>query len=516
MPTSTAPAVSRGRQAGPIGRVLSGVSVWWLVAVAAAFTLAQLLFVVPKLGLSWDEIVYVSQVSTHAPASIFGPPRARGISLIVAPVAGLTSSVLAMRVYLAFLSGTGLLLAMLVWRRLRPAWTVALAGVFFASLWVTQYYGPQAMPDLWVALSAIAAVGFFLQAADAAQPDAAQPDAEGPVGRGQRQARRSERSWGALAGLAGSLAIAALVRPGDAVFLGAGLVASVLVVAKWRQWRLIVTTALGVLAGSAEWIIEAFVRFGGPLRRLQGASQEQGGFGLHPGILYQLHALNGPTACRPCAPTMGSPGLSLWWLALPVVVVLGIAAARQAGRLGSALLPAVAAFCIGFQYLFLIDYAAPRFLLPVYGLLAIPVADAMSWLASPARRDLRPLTVAAAGVLLVAQIATQHVVLDRQVAAKVRFFDGYARIAADLHQLGVRPPCTVNGVQEIPIAFYAGCGSAVNIGAALRPGRRPIGRVAVLIRPGATPPWYARDWRRVSLRGLSRGQLVLVAYIPRG
>ena len=60
---------------------------WWLVAVGAAFTAAELLFVSPRMGLSWDESVYVSQVSGHAPAAWFDPARARGVPLLVAPVA---------------------------------------------------------------------------------------------------------------------------------------------------------------------------------------------------------------------------------------------------------------------------------------------------------------------------------------------------------------------------------------------------------------------------------------------
>jgi len=44
---------------------------WWLVAAGAAFTAAELLFVPPRMGLSWDEVVYVSQVSGHAPAAWF-------------------------------------------------------------------------------------------------------------------------------------------------------------------------------------------------------------------------------------------------------------------------------------------------------------------------------------------------------------------------------------------------------------------------------------------------------------
>jgi len=165
-------------------------SLWWPALVAALFAAAQLAFVAPRLGLSWDEVVYISQASVHAPAAYFDPARARGIPLLVAPVTLLTGSVLALRVYLSLASGLALFLALLTWRGLRPAWVLALAGAAFGSLWVAQYYGPQAMPDEWVALSGLAAVGFFLQAA---------------AGPGRR---------GALAGLTVSLALAALFRPG--------------------------------------------------------------------------------------------------------------------------------------------------------------------------------------------------------------------------------------------------------------------------------------------------------------
>src|SRR5271163_2962746 len=93
---------------------------WWLVGVGLAFTLAQLLFVSLRIGLRWDEVVYVSQVSGHAPAAWFDPARARGVPLVVAPVALLTSSVTALRVYLSVLSGLGLTVALWTWRGLRP------------------------------------------------------------------------------------------------------------------------------------------------------------------------------------------------------------------------------------------------------------------------------------------------------------------------------------------------------------------------------------------------------------
>src|SRR6266478_3424469 len=169
-------------------------SAWWLVAVGAAFTTAELLFVSPRMGLSWDESVYVSQVSGHVPAAWFDPARARGVPLLVAPAAALTSSVVALRVYLSLACGLGLTLALWTWRRLRPAWVLGLAGVLFGGLWVAQYYGPQAMPDMWPALGGLAAVGCFLR---------------WTRGRGGNSARGWGGNW-ALAGLGVSIACVTL------------------------------------------------------------------------------------------------------------------------------------------------------------------------------------------------------------------------------------------------------------------------------------------------------------------
>jgi hypothetical protein len=458
--------------------------VWWLPAVAAAFSLSQILFVSPRMGLGWDETVYVSQFSAHAPAAFFDPARARGVPLLVAPVALVTSSVVALRVYLAVASGLGLLAALWAWRRLRPGWVLALAGLAFGGLWVSQYYGPQAMPDEWVALSGLAAVGFFLQAA---------------TGR---------RSRGALAGLTVSVALAALFRPGDAVFLAAPLALAVITVSAWRRWPLLACVLGGLLAGSAEWVIEAYARFGSLAARLHEASGEQGGFGLHLAVWDELRAVNGPTLCRPCTIGWRYPELSLWWLALPVLVAVGIAVARRAGTLGSSVLAAVCGLSVAVQYLFLISYAAPRFLLPAYALLAIPVADALAWLLSGVRPDLRRITVPAVTVALLADLAIQHVVLGHEVAGTVVFHDDYSNVVADLRHLGVRPPCLIKGEQDIPIAFYAGCASAPAVPSAPAAGQR----IAVLETSGDAPPGYAEHWHRYRLPG--SGVLRTVAYLP--
>ncbi len=470
-------------------------SAWWLVGVAAAFTLAQLAIVAPRLGLSWDEVVYVSQASVHAPAANFDPARARGVSLLAAPVTMLTASVLALRIFLSLLSGAGLLLALLAWRGLRPAWMLALAGICYASLWTALYYGPQAMPDEWVAFSAFAAVGLFLRAGGTDQIPGV-----------------SHRSRSTLVGLAGCLAIATLIRPGDALYVAGALGVAVLVVRRWRQPALLAAVVLGFAAGAAEWVIEAYVRYGGLAARLHAAAAEQGGFGLYAGWWAELRAVNGPTLCRPCTVGLRDPVISLWLLALPVLVVAGVLAARQAGRLQSSLLAACCALAVAFQYLFFINYAAPRFLLPAYLLVAIPVVDALAFLVTDATRArARPGGVVLVGVVLLIQMLVQQVVLAHQVTEKQSFFGAFPQVAADLHRLGVRPPCLVRGPQEIPVAFYTGCASTPSVPAALR--RHTGVRIAVVVQSGQAAPSYARDWPRHHLSGIRSPLLPVTVYV---
>ena len=462
--------------------------------MAAAFTGVQLIFV--RLhGLSWDEVVYVSQVSRHAPAAPFDPARSRGIPLLVAPVALITSSVTVLRIYLALASGGALFGALLAWRRLRPASLLALAAVAFGSLWVAQYYGPQAMPDEWLAFTALAATGLFLRTVSV----------EDEPGRSKLVR---------LAGLAALIAAAALIRPGDAVFLVIVLLAAALAVRSWRHWPVIAAIVIGMAAGSAEWIGEAYARFGGPLARLHLASAEQGGFGLRLGVWAELRAVNGPTLCRPCTIAWRYPVLSVWWLALPVLVGAGILVARRAGHQASALLAAACALGLAAQYLFGIWYAAPRFLLPAYALAAIPVADLIGWIIARTRPAERPAMRVLIGFVLLLQLVTQHAVLMRQVNDTVALHTDYATVASDLRQLGVKAPCLINGAQEIPVAFYAGCASAPDP-ASVEPvqarSRHPWS-FALLEWQSSKPPAYVTGWRRIRLSGT--GTLKLVAYLP--
>ncbi|MEU6507153.1 hypothetical protein [Streptomyces sp. NPDC046942] len=438
-----------------------------LAAVAAAFTLAQLLLVRPGMGLGWDETVYVSQVSPQAPAAFFSAPRARGVSLLVAPVAAWHTSTALLRTYLALLSGLALFWALHAWRGLFPARVLALAGALFASLWITLFYGPQAMPNYWVAVGALAAVGCFLRAG----------------------AGRS-----ALWGLAASGALMAWMRPMDAVWAVLPLLAVGLV---RRRWRALSVLLAGLAAGAAQWVIEAYTSYGGLAHRLSRGSAIQGGLGWHFAVTDQLRSLGGHTLCRPCTGGLPNPLITAWWFVLPVLAGLGLAVAVRARRPAATALPLACAASAAFPYLFLIGYAAPRFLLPAYALLALPVADALAHLlTAPRSRVVAPLL----GLGLAAHLAVQLAVLTHTVDRTTQAHKAWSRTATALHRLGVRPPCLLTGNDALPVAFYTGCSSAATDGAdanstpariAATARRTPV---SVLVPTGSQPPPYARAW----------------------
>ncbi|WP_328675672.1 hypothetical protein OG226_06090 [Streptomyces sp. NBC_01261] len=444
-----------------------------LAAVAGAFTLAQLVLVRPGLGLGWDETVYVSQLSAHAPAAFFSAPRARGISLLVAPITSWSSSTTLLRVYLAALSGLALLLALRAWRGLFPVRVLALAGALFASLWVTLLYGIQAMPNYWVAVGALAAAGCCLRA----------------------RADRSDRA--ALWGLVASASLMAWMRPTDAVWVTLPLLAFLVAV---RHWRLLVALLAGLASGALEWVIEAYVSYGGLTQRLHEASAIEGGLGWHVAVVDQLRSLGGRALCRPCTGEMPNPAVDVWWLVLPVLAVVGLVVAIRARRTAATLVPLACAATAAFPYLFMIGYAAPRFLLPAYALVAIPVADALIHLVTRPTGAGRPVAATLLAIGLAGHLAIQLAVLERTVDRTNTQHRDWSRTAAELHRLGVRKPCLLTGQDAIPIAFYTGCASAATGGHNANTSRTTLDRtarhmpVADITPAGSRPPAYARDW----------------------
>jgi hypothetical protein len=450
--------------------------------VCVAFVAAELLLTVHGTALAWDETVYTSQVSGHVPAASFSAPRARGISLLAAPVAELTSSLLALRIYLALLSGVALFVSLQTWRTLIPARVLALAGGLFAGLWITLFYGPQVMPNLWSAFGALAAVGCFLRAAQ----------------------DRTDRA--ALAGMAAGVAVVGLMRPPDAFWLVLSLAAAALAVRRWRRPAVFAVLVAGLLLGCGEWIVEAYVRFGGLSARLQQSSSIQGGLGRHFAVDDHIRALDGITLCRPCNVPWRHKIASAWWFALPLLAAGGAALVPRSRR-AITWLALLAAVVLAAPYLFTIDYAAPRFLLPAYALVAIPVAECLRWLVTDRTGRMRPVTAVLVVLALCGHLAIQADVLSKVTGTSRRLLKGYDAAAARLHTLGVRPPCMLSGDNAIPIAFYTGCDSRMTLGAdtdITSAGIVAAARsqpVAVLVSRGKTPPAYAATWRAEPLPG---------------
>ncbi|MEU6551008.1 hypothetical protein ABZ915_12130 [Streptomyces sp. NPDC046915] len=454
-----------------------------LGAVAAAFTLAQLVLVRPDLGLGWDEAVYVSQASGHVPAAYFSAPRSRGISLLVAPIASWSDSTVLLRIYLAVLSGLALYLALLVWRGHLGPGVLALSGALFASLWVTLFYGSEAMPNYWVAIGALACVGCFLRA--------------------RANARDRAAWWGVFAGAA----LMAGMRPMDAVYVVLPLLA--LSLRRPRRPRLLAVLVAGLVAGGGEWVIEAYTSYGGLAQRLSDASAVQGGLGWHLAVLDQLRSLGGRTLCRPCTGAAPHPAVTLWWFALPVLAALGAVVAVRARRALPVLLPLACAVTAAVPYLFLIGYAAPRFLLPAYALLALPVAHGLAHLVTaPIGRMARTVAVSLVAIGVAGHLAVQYVVLEHTVHSSAASRADWSRTAAALRTLGVRQPCLLSGYDAVPIAFYTGCGSAQTAGhdasTTVAELKRAAHRTsfAVLAPPGGRPPAYARTWPAEEVGGL--------------
>ncbi|WP_058041873.1 hypothetical protein [Streptomyces roseifaciens] len=504
-----------------------------MVWVAVAFGVVQLVVVPLRLPLGWDEAVYVSQVSPRVPAAYFSAPRARGISWLAAPAVLLSASVVVLRAWMLTLATAGLVAAFWPWRRLVGETVTAAAAAAFAGLWVVQFYAGEVMPNLYVAYGATAATGWFLRAAATA---------------GAGPGRRGVWAW---AGVAVSVAFTALMRPPDAVFLALALLAAVALTPSWRRWRPAAAVVGGLAAGLAPWLTEAYTDFDGPVARLRDGSGVQGGMGWTNTLGMHLRALNGPLLCRPCHIPWDYPLLSLWWLATPVVAVASLilvliltrhrhgartavderpavdgrnavggqdAIGGQAATGGQTsvggrgtppvavvALPLACAAAMSLQYLFLLDYAAPRFLIPAYAQLAIPVAAFAVALFRCAWRRWRPVVAVVLGVAFALHLTSQYLVLQRRVGDQVRLRADTLQAAERLHRAGLSPPCTLVGPEVVSVAFHAGCSSealtgnntSTTVGELLQRARsEPVAAAARI--PGA--PGFARGWTPCVLR----------------
>ncbi|MFC9969278.1 hypothetical protein ACFVH6_00085 [Spirillospora sp. NPDC127200] len=489
--TRTLPPAAR--RAAASGKAAAGRPdrrpLWMLAGVAVAYLGVQVLLVPLGMTFAWDESMYVSQYAPGVPPSVLTAPRSIGMGLLVAPATLLTASVAAIRLYLAVLSALCLFLAFLPWLALRGGRVVPLAAALYGGLWLTVFYGGQAMPNVYTSGCTVAAVALFPLAATA-----------------DRRLRRVA----ALAGLVAAFAVMSLLRPMDAPWTALPLVAAALVYRPWRRVGPLAAVAAGSAVGWGHWLYDAHARFGGPARRLELIDQVNGG-GLHFLLLRHVESF-GSTAlvCRDGEPDCGgytAPAVLLA-CALPPLVLLGLWASRRAGTAPVMVLATGTAVVVAVPYLFLTGHANPRYLLPSEALLALPVAAGLWWLAG---RGDRPGRVAIVGAVVFAHLAGQAAVAAVFADRTERERRPIAEAGAKLRALGVGSPCFLYGYEAPELGYLARCGAwgvypgVLPEGAAAKAVQkrlakeRKAGRKVVVVAMEERPGDFPRGWRRVRL-----------------
>jgi hypothetical protein len=385
-----------------------------------ALVALQLLLTDPGRAPSWDEAIYLSQAD--GPAVWFGPQRARGIVVLIAPLQAVGVPLTGIRVILALGSAAALVAAAAAWRPLVGTRVVAAAAAVSALSWLVVFSGSEVMPNLWSALTILGAAGL---AARALADDGRRP------------------GFGAL----GLLAAAGCFRPVDAAV--AGLALGVLGAVRTRSWRWPAWVVGAAVLGAVPWLVEMSIRFGGPLAALRSAVEvgRVGEGGLLHGVRLHLGLADGPLIGADAGPI---PWVAVaWWVAVLALAVRGCIrapgdarlAARVALVMGAALLVA---------YLALVGGEAPRYLLPATLLLVMAAAIGGATLARPA--------VVGLGVAALAWAAWQMTVLvDLHDAAVRERAD--ARVAGALvRTLAGDGPCLVLATDAYPqIGYASGC-----------------------------------------------------------
>jgi hypothetical protein len=446
-----------------------------IVVIGVASLLAQLLAFSLDRPPSWDESIYLSQVTPGAAPLPFVPSRARGITFLAAPVVQLGGSLAQLRLFLAVASALLLIAAFRSWA---PIIGFGAAGAAFlcAGAWPTLFYGSELMPNLWVALIAVAATAVLAR----------------------RLAIGEGRYDELLAG--GLVAIAALIRPLDAVVLTAALILLPIAVRRATvPW--VVHLVLGLAAGWAPWVVEMTARFGSPGEAFAAAARlgHTGHWSLFENARQYLALSDGPSigpVLHPDVPISGA----LWLIGLAILVGSGIVTANRRGLLPTLVVPTAAGLALATEYIVFTDAQAPRFLLPAMSLLTIPaglglVSIVTRW--DRERVDSAPSVAGAVtAIVVLAWVVVQLGIAARVEAGVVEQRGSAERAGLRVRRLSAGEPCHVYAEGSFPIVGFAARCRAAPLGKVLAVWRDRAGHLErdgvrvflVLHRTQALPP----------------------------
>jgi hypothetical protein len=251
-------------------------------------------------------------------------------------------------------------------------------------------------------------------------------------------------------------------------------------------------------------LIEMSLRYGGPANAiLAGGAKAHLTFrGIGDRLLQQVALTDGPPlgpVGHPTAPVLGV----LWWgglLALTFVALVRIGGRERA----SLRLASLEGAFLAVEYLVLVSGLAPRFLLPAYGLFAVPSAAGLLTLRRGSAVT-RAVGVAAVALLIfwaVAQLSVARRVGSSEAVQEARM----QALGMDVRSLAQGRPCLVASSDGFPeVAFAGGCSGRALTGVddrtldQFRSVVGPRGRVFILTRypvaslspaTAMSPGWY--------------------------
>jgi hypothetical protein len=402
-----------------------------LVAVGLAYLVAQVVLFSSSRPPGWDESIYLSQVTPGRDLA-FDAWRARGITLLVAPVTVLGGSVQQVRLFLMVASAIAVTASFRVWIPL-IGFAAPVAAVMFSFTWLALLGGSEVMPNLWAAILGLATAGLV--------------------------ARRLEDGEARHAVLAATaLAAMALTRPTEAAVLASAIGLYVVVFSR-TEWRLLGSLAVGLALGWLPWFVEMSIRFGGPVRALDEAAVE---VFVNASVSHNLFIHLAATGGKLTADRAPLGGV-IWWGLLAALTIVAIAKAGRGERM-AATICSLGALALAFEYIvFVSTLSAPRFLLPVYALGSVPTAiGAMLLLRARMRLDARSFVTRTAGAAVLVLLVpwaiwqgTAGIQYERvRMASTVPFRD----VGLTIRRLAGGRPCSFLSPHGYPmIQFASGC-----------------------------------------------------------
>ena len=190
--------------------------------------MTQLVVAPPGRPSGWDEAVYVSQVTPGMEAMFMAAWRARGITLLIAPVTLLGGSLDAVHLYLTIVSAAAVTIAFRLWIPLIGV-AAAIGAFLFSFGWLALVDGSAVMPNFSAAVLGVAVAGLVLRRLE---------------GAGMGYAIAAAATLGAMA----------LVRPTEAI-VAAGAIGLFVLIVRWTSWRFLLGLGAGLVsqAGTPSW-----------------------------------------------------------------------------------------------------------------------------------------------------------------------------------------------------------------------------------------------------------------------